>query len=221
VQISPATSGPIANLLERLVEAARLAMGMPLVNRAVATLGWGRMRRLEERFLRLRARLAAGTLRPPRAQREDPPPTPADAAEGRTQVRVRDRRPWLPFLPRTFGWFARTIPGAGPAAQEFERLLADPETPALISVAPQAGRILRPLAHMLGVRRPVFLRLPRRPRKPRQARPVTPRPEPPRQAKAVPPAPPQPSRSPEEEPALAYARRPGGLYWNGTGFRWS
>jgi hypothetical protein len=109
--------------------------------------------------------------------------------------------------------------------------------PALLSVAPQAGRILRPLAHMLGVRRPAFLRLPRRrrvrtkPPAPRAAALQTAEPPP---AQPPPQPPPQPSRSPEEEAALAYARRPGGLYWNGTyarrpgglywngtGFRWS
>jgi hypothetical protein len=216
-------AGPIAHLLARLVEAARLAMGMPLVNRAMATLAWGRMRRLEERFLRLKVRLEAGTLRPPRAR-------PADAEQTGAPERTRVRQPWLPFLPRTFGWFARTIPGAGPAAQEFERLLAAPETPALISAAPQAGRILRPLAHMLGVKRPVFLRLPRRPRV-RKRPPDLIREEPAQREGEVrsphavnpppPQPPPQPSRSPEEEAALAYARRPGGLYWNGTGFRWS
>ena len=73
---------PIAHLVERLVEMARLFMAMPQANRFVATLAWGRMRRLEERFLRLRARLVAGKLRAPRARREDPSPTPADAAEG-------------------------------------------------------------------------------------------------------------------------------------------
>ena len=50
--------GHIALLLARLVEGARLAMGMPLVNRAMSTLAWGRMRRLEERFRRLKARRA-------------------------------------------------------------------------------------------------------------------------------------------------------------------
>jgi hypothetical protein len=203
-------------------------MGMPLVNRAMATLAWGRMQRLAERFARLRARLEAGTLRPPRArgERDDEP-----APEARPRVRVR--RPWLPFLPRTFGWFARTVPGAGPAAQEFEMLLASPGMPALISVAPQAGRILRPLAHMLGVRRPEFLRLPRRKRisKPRThdgGMPSAIHPSKPpdglENARTQPPPPqppPHPSRSAEEEAALAYARRPGGLYWNGTGFRWS
>jgi hypothetical protein len=219
-------TGHIAHLVDRLVEMARLFMTMPQANRFVATVAWGRMRRLGERFARLRARLAAGKLRPPRARSEDTPPTLADAAEGRPQVRVRVHRPPLQFLPRTFGWFARMVPGAGPVAQEFERLLADPEMPALLSVAPQAGLILRPLAHMLGVRRPVFLRLPRRrrvrtkPPAPRAAALQTAEPKP---ATGAPPPqpPPQPSRSPEEEAALAYARRPGGLYWNGTGFRWS
>jgi hypothetical protein len=98
------------------------------------------MQRLAERFARLRARLEAGTLRPPRARGETD-----DEAAPEARPRVRVRRPWLPFLPRTFGWFARTVPGAGPAAREFEMLLASPGMPALISVAPQAGRILRPL----------------------------------------------------------------------------
>jgi hypothetical protein len=147
----------IAHLVERLVEMARVFAGMPQANRFVAALAWGRMRRLGERFARLKARLAAGTLRPPRARGD------AEARAG-DAGRERVRRPPLPFLPRSFGWFARMVPGAGPVAQDFERLLAGPEMPVLMSAAPQAGRILRPLAHMLGIRQPAFLRLPRRTR---------------------------------------------------------
>jgi hypothetical protein len=217
---------PIAHLVERLVEMARLCMGMPYLHLSMWMLIHGRVQRLGERFARLRARLAAGTLRPPRVRREDPPPTLADAAEGRPQVRVR--RPPLQFLPRTFGWFARMVPGAGRAREEFARLLADPEMPALLSVAPQAGRILRPLAHMLGVRRPVFLRLPRRKRVSKRPGATT-TPHPPASRAPPPGSGPGASlpqsgegkKTAEEERALAYARRPGGLYWNGTGFRWS
>ena len=41
-------------------------------------------------------------------------------------------------------------------------MLDDPETAAIVAVAPQLGRVLRPLCRMLAVKQPTWLRLPRR-----------------------------------------------------------
>ena len=140
-------------------------------------------------------------------------------------------------LPREFGWVGRMLPEAAKYAGALQYLLRDPETMALVAKAPQAGRMLRPLCHLLGVRPPEFLR------RGAVAAQETPTPigvEAPRAELAMPsPAPeplkpptaeegaevaqppPKPGHAPAEEAALAYARRPGGLYWDGTRMRWS
>ena len=50
------------------------------------------------------------------------------------------------------------LPEAGKYAGALRYLLRDPETVALLAKAPQAGRMLRPLCHLLGVQPPEFLR---------------------------------------------------------------
>ena len=45
------------------------------------------------------------------------------------------------------------------------------DMPAFLAAVPRAGRLLRPLCHMLGVAPPEFLKLPSRPRKPRTPKP--------------------------------------------------
>ncbi len=79
-------------------------------------------------------------------------------------------------LPRAFGWINKRIPEAAPPAGTLEDLLLNraDEVQALLKDAPQAGRLLRPLAHALGVRAPAYLKLPPRPRKPRPPRPPRP-----------------------------------------------
>jgi hypothetical protein len=109
--------------------------------------------------------------------------------------------------------------------------MADPEMAQLVAAAPQAGRILRPLCRMLRVRRPAYLRPPRRAPAQPEFSPAAPFAEPqsgavqscPTQSALPPPPwlPPAPARSKAEEDAIRYAARPGGLYWDGTGFRWS
>ena len=49
------------------------------------------------------------------------------------------------------------------------------DMPAFLAAVPRAGRLLRPLCHMLGVPLPEYLKLPPRPRKPRARKPRTPR----------------------------------------------
>ena len=119
-------------------------------NRAAAPLIlllWGRLNRLALRMTALAARVAAGTAAP----RRRTVPRPASA---------RPRKP-DPRLPRRFAWLVRLVPGTGAFGSQLQYLLADPEMTALIAAAPQAGRILRPLCRMLGVRPPPNLLRPR------------------------------------------------------------
>ena len=51
----------------------------------------------------------------------------------------------------------RVLPETAQFAGVLSYLLDDPETAALVQKAPEAGRILRPLCHILGVKQPAFL----------------------------------------------------------------
>ena len=133
------------------------------------------------------------------------------------------------------------LPETGQYAGVLRYLLRDPETMALLEKAPQAGRMLRPLCHLLGVQTPEFLRrgavvaqeavAPIVEEAPRTSDPrLTPALTTPGggegesggdAAKLPAPPAPEPARPSAEEAALAYARRLGGLYWDGTRMRWS
>ncbi len=142
---SPAPAERFARIIDGLYQAvaARGAKGwLPL---PLLLLLWSRLRRLSVRFARLAAQVQAGTLRAPRRR----PATP------------RPPRPPPRRLPRGFAWLMRPVPEAASAASQLQYLLAEPEMTALIAAAPQAGRLLRPLCRMLGVRPPPSLVLPR------------------------------------------------------------
>ena len=143
------------------------------------------------------------------------------------------------------------LPETGQYAGVLRYLLRDPETMALLEKAPQAGRMLRPLCHLLGVQAPELLRrgavvaqeaaatiaaeAAQAELEPRSQEPErfgrSPQPDgvvadPTAAEKTAEVAPvaqprPQPARPSAEDAALAYARRPGGLYWDGTRMRWS
>jgi hypothetical protein len=138
------------------------------------------------------------------------------------------------------------LPETGQYAGLLSYLLRDPETVALLEKAPQAGRMLRPLCHLLGVQAPEFLRrgsiaapatTPVAAEAARaEAAPPPSEPEPPKSlslpnemiadapAVEVTPAaqpPPQSARELAEEAARKYAQRPGGLYFDGKRMRWS
>ncbi len=146
---------------------------------------WSRLRRLGTRFAALDARVQAGTLRATAAARRRAAPRAA-----------RPRPP--PVLPRRFAWLIRLVPESAAGASQLQYLLAGPEMAALVAAAPQAGRILRPLCHMLGLRPPAILALPPPDRRAAPAcpagadpaRPIPPPPEPPPRPKAPTPAPP-------------------------------
>ena len=108
---------------------------------------WNRLNRAARRCERLMARLAAGSP----SRRRD-----GSAAAGRLP---RPRRPGRSFphpvgatLPGGRGWLVRALgPEAAAYAAQLESLLAEPAAAELLALTPSAGRILRPIAHMLGV----------------------------------------------------------------------
>jgi hypothetical protein len=171
---------------------------------AVLMLASTRLRRLSFRFATLVAKLREGRLsaarRPPRRAEPAPalapavePPTGSGPAAGAEAPPATPR----PSLPRGFGFLLRLAPGhevPGCRAQ-VEHWLSDPEVLALLAQAPQAaGRILRPLCHMLGIELPPALRLP--PREP--PAPVV-----------VPPASAPAEALPQPEASLGPGRSPG------------
>ncbi len=119
---------------------------------------WGRLNRTLTRLDRLIARWQAGTLRPPRPK----PTTP------RTPV---TRTPPATKVPTEKAWLLRLIPHAGQHHGHVETIVNNAELAALVAAAPQAGRLLRPLARMFGIPLPAHLKLPPRPRKPRAPKP--------------------------------------------------
>ncbi len=135
---SPALADRFAHLVEGLRRAiaargAGIGLAVPLM-----LLLWSRLRRTAERFARLAAKVHAGTLPPPRRRLRSPRPA----------------RPQPLRLPRGFAWLVRRLPQAAAAASQLQHLLADPAMADLLAAAPQAGRLLRPLCQMLGVRPP-------------------------------------------------------------------
>ena len=110
----------------------------------VLLLLWPWLRRTAGRLARLAARIEAG--RKPQARRRPAAPRPS-------QVSPKHR----PRLPEGFAWVVRLVPEAASSASQLRHLLADPDMAALIEAAPTAGRLLRPLCRMLGVRPPPSL----------------------------------------------------------------
>ena len=99
---------------------------------------WTRLNRAARRSERLMARLAGGSLPQPRA------PRPRRSGRGAAHRRAT--------LPRGRGWLVRALgPEAAAYASQLESLLAEPAAAELLALAPSAGRILRPIARMLGV----------------------------------------------------------------------
>ena len=127
---------------------------------ALLVLVWGRIGRMVNRFENLFARWRTGTLPKPRPSRARAPATPRETA------RIPTGRAWLVHV---VGYEA-----AGRASQ-LQHLLARPDMAEFLHAAPQAGRILRPLCHMLGIDPPPQppTRAPKIPRQTRHPRPPT------------------------------------------------
>jgi len=115
---------------------------------------WTRLGRMSRRFETLFTQWQAGTL-----------PSPCPSRAGQTR---RPRAP-SPRLPRGSTWVVAAIgyQAAGQAGA-LQYLLNDPQMPDFLAAVPQAGRLLRPLCHMLGITAahdvPAVLNLPPPPR---------------------------------------------------------
>ncbi len=125
--------------------------------------------RLMRLYHRLRHLIACGPLpaRPPRPKRATPiNPKPAKPTNPDDYV-----------LPTGFAWLRRVFPGSQVvlAYNQLRTLLDEPETQSLLTTHPTLARSIRPLCHMLGLKTPAYLKLPRRPRAKRA--PPTPQPD--------------------------------------------
>ena len=131
-------------------------------------LTWNRIRRLERRFNALVALWRAGTLRAVVSRqwsvvsKKDTPHPAFGPPCGPNPQGEREKRAWA--FPRGRAWVVRLLaPLTGqPCVGTLCLALEDAEMAELHAAAPQVGRILRPLAHMLGAPLPDWLKLPRR-----------------------------------------------------------
>ena len=152
---------------------------------------WIRVRSIGLRVGKLLEHLRAGTYRASRPRTRKPDPAKRKP-HNPIPINIRSTVPEGSRLPTRFGWLTRLLPynnqrvwGASCTA-ELEALLRDPEMEAQIRACPALARQFRPLCHLLGIPPPLFLKLPprppgstpRKPRAPRQPRPVPPPPAP-------------------------------------------
>ena len=124
-----------------------------------------RIRRLERRFNALLARWRAGTLPAVGVRDEGTPPlNPLPQGEGDSfhSAGGAKRAAW--GFPRGRAWVVRLL--APVTGQQCVGTLClaweEPEMAEFYAAAPQLGRILRPLAHMIGAPVPAWLQLPKR-----------------------------------------------------------
>lgn len=119
-----------------------------------------RATRLAQRFQILVQRWQTGTLprlRPARPRQAGAPAIPP-ATRGAAPAPPKLR------LPNERGWINRRLPAAAQCAGLLEVMLHAPDLARFHAEVPRAGRLLRPLAHALGLVPPPWLALPRRPR---------------------------------------------------------
>jgi hypothetical protein len=140
-------------LIEGLYICVSDAVGYGFAEIPLAVLLWCRLRRLARRFASTLARYHAGTLPAPGTARRHP--APARPASGPRPME----------LPRRLGWVTHEISMAVFRRYALDDLLDHPQTETLVAAAPQLGRVLRPLCHMMAIRPPPWLRLPRRERR--------------------------------------------------------
>ena len=126
----------LALVLQSLRTAIAACAGRDRTAVAVVLLAWPYLHRLAARFAALAARVRAG-----------------EASVAPTRVRTTAEAPRLrpAPLPQGFAWLIRLAPEAAALGGQVRHLLADPELAALLAVAPQAARLLRPLCRMLGI----------------------------------------------------------------------
>ena len=185
----------LATLLTAILTGMRAALA-PHVNRdrtrtAILLCAWTRIGRAASRFQALFTRWQSNTLPTPR-------PTRAACPAGAQQK---------PYFPAGRAWLAGTTDHhvRGHASQ-LQHLLDHHDMPAFLAAAPQAGRILRPLCHMLGITMPAVL-LPRsraKASRPKPAKPPRPKPAP------LPPLRPlHPQRRPRPMPFMNFSKKSG------------
>ncbi len=151
-------SGIISSLCAR-VELRALGYNPLPPTIIVPTTAW--LFRTLGRFYALVERVQAGRYTPP-----GPRAKPATARAPRPEPPLTHRR-----LPTGKSWLIPLVPiDAACAGPQLQHFVAGPDMQALIATAPTIGRILRPLARMLGVDLPATLTLPPRPRPPRPPR---------------------------------------------------
>ncbi|MHB1303905.1 MAG: hypothetical protein ACYCZB_10585 [Acidiphilium sp.] len=84
----------------------------------------------------------------------------------------------IPALPRRFAWLPSLVPEVRGFAGNLRLMLDEPEMQALIAADPRAGRTLRPLCRLLGIKLPPSLQLPKtKPTPRRKLRPCLARPK--------------------------------------------
>jgi len=137
---------------------------------ALFSLLWNRLGRTARRFEALFAKWQSGTLPKPRKPRAVRPTTPRERP--RVSPRLPRGRAWLLAQPEQF----RLVAAA--TRSRLEHMFTDPSFEQFVREAPQAGRLLRPLCHMLGVDPPSPLCLPDRPAPARPSPPPRPKPLP-------------------------------------------
>ena len=130
--------------------------------------------RIRRRFVALYTRWTQGTLKPIRKRQpaeSSLPPRSAGGAGGGPTPPETAPKPAKPKTPRRRGWVTHMAPPCAEAGSWLHYFLQRDDMPAFLAAVPRAGRLLRPLCHMLGVPLPEYLKLPKRPRKPRRRKP--------------------------------------------------
>jgi hypothetical protein len=115
---------------------------------------WRRLRRMSRKFAAIVARMRADV--------------PQEAVSVVPRVaRPAGVRRWI-YPTLGLGWVIEAVSAfVWMRHYELEELLEDPKMLALVADAPELAGVLRPLCHMLAVKPPEWLRLPRKPRKSR------------------------------------------------------
>ena len=169
---------PVQSLTERFAFAVELVLrGFSLSlprSREVGPLAlgtWNRLKRLVARFSALVAAVEAGRFSSARRTQAALGRHPRVVSpEFRSQPEASVQVAKIP-MPTAYGWLLTLAPELNTriGRAQIETLLSDPALLALLAQAPRAGRILRPLCHMLRIPLPDCLRLPPRHRRPRLA----------------------------------------------------
>jgi hypothetical protein len=153
-------------LFEGLCKAIGVGAHKRGMEAVLAWVVWNRVRLLGERLIALAGRVQAGRLRRRTRRQGARHPNPAGQARGqacpqggREREAGRQEAVRLPMaLPGAFGWIRKVLPETAQFAGVIQYMLRDPDVAGLVEKAPQAGRILRRLCHLLGVNAPEFLR---------------------------------------------------------------